>query len=502
MIIRGASWCDFVKHADGRVELVSLIGSTVSCAQRWSVDTKHSLLYFRAAADGAGRVLAAGQGEDEAGTVRTVIDGTIGPDLGGTPFPFSVLVHGDENGWTVFIQRTSTSYDEVWLGRDGNRLGQLTHSMPPTSQGFLYVDEDGTPITQDRGRGAIPGLALPSPAPGGDVWVGQSMTAATIALFDSDTGQITPLGTPGGQPPHIVESGGTYYVCSYVDGGAWLSTHRRPFAAVTPPPVEPPPVDPGEPDMSVQDVPNYADELEAIADANPVAFRNAHGDYDHQGQPGFLTEEQANEFIRIAAYELNKIDGGIGLNGKRATSTLSQDALCYRHADGKESVIDVINGAGGSNPSIGWSVVGHYRTAGDGQRWIQPQRVSGSTPTPGPTPTPTPTPPPAGRAFPAFLIPDDVFKVSYRKYIGTPSRPGVYARDRFVENPPSDEFPEGTFIGSTGTLMWYVPIFVRNVVAHIAAHGNNLPTPDEWWALGDKSAVDAIAFYRRTAPPE
>lgn len=117
-------------------------------------------------------------------------------------------------------------------------------------------------------------------------------------------------------------------------------------------------------------------------------------------------------------------------------------------------------------------------------------------------PTTPPVPPTVGRPFPAFLIPDDVFKVSYRKYIGTPSRPGVYARDRFMENGPDAEFPEGTFIGSTGALMWYVPIFVRNVVALISAKGNNLPTPDEWWALGDKSADDAIAFYRRTAPPE
>jgi hypothetical protein len=287
MIIRGASWCDLVKHVDGRVELVMLIGSTVDCAGRWSVDARHSLLYLSAAADRKGRVLAAGQGEDRAGTIRTAIEGTLGTELGGSAFPFSVLVRGESDGWTVFIQRTSRSYDEVRVAGDGRVLSTdprtfaaLDPERPEQSQGFLYIREDGQPVTQDQGRNAIFGLTLPSPAPGGSVWVGQSAAAATIALADLEAGTIHPLGTPGGQPPHIVESGGTYYVCSYVDGpAAWLSTHRRPFAAVTPPieppPVEPPPVNPPQ-EQPVRLEQKHSDVIEAFA----ARFHPPGGDED------------------------------------------------------------------------------------------------------------------------------------------------------------------------------------------------------------------------------
>lgn len=240
MIRAGSSWCDLVKHADGRVEFVSLTGTTVVCedantgARRWAVNAGRPLLYLRAAADVEGRVCAIGQGHDDGGAWLVFDDGRV-EYLGVTHGVFPVLISGRADGWSAFIQRKAASFDQVMIYAGGLRT-YADAAMPPTSQGFLYVDGAGTPITQDAGRHTIPGLALPSPATGG-VWVGQSASAATIALYDQ--GRITPLGTPGGQPPHIVESGGLYYVCSYVEGGAWLSTHRKPFAAVTPP-VEPP----------------------------------------------------------------------------------------------------------------------------------------------------------------------------------------------------------------------------------------------------------------------
>lgn len=247
MIIRGASWCDLVKHADGRVELVSLLGSTVSCMTRWAIDAGQSLLYLRAAADESGRVCALGQGQQD-GQAWATIEGGAPFSLGPTACPFPVLIFGDSLGWVVYIQRTTgdhdrdvpASVDVIRITAQGDHALIAATTVPPTSQGFLYVASTGQPITQDQGRGAIPGLALPSPAPSDTtVWAGQSTSTATIALFDSITGEITPLGTPGGQPPHIVESGGTYYVCSWVNGGAWLSTHQRPFPAPPPPdPIE------------------------------------------------------------------------------------------------------------------------------------------------------------------------------------------------------------------------------------------------------------------------
>jgi hypothetical protein len=238
MIVSGASWCDLVKYADGRVELVALHGTTVACAQRWAVDAGQAWLYLRAAADGGGRVLALGQRHTD-GQAWATIEGGAPFFLGPTHGVFPVLVTGRDEGWVCFVQHYPDAYMRIVLDADGWEVERTVTTMPATSQGFLYLSSDGRPVTQDAGRHAIAGLALPSPA--GDVWVGQSTTAATLALFDRTTSQITPLNTPGGQPPHVVESGGTYFVCSYVDGGAWLSTHQRPFGGSPPPPVEPPP---------------------------------------------------------------------------------------------------------------------------------------------------------------------------------------------------------------------------------------------------------------------
>jgi hypothetical protein len=248
MIRAVASWCDLVKHVDGRVDFVYLQGARVECEthaahgdivgviRRWSVEASQPLLYLRAAANTNGAVCAIGQGHQDGQAWATIAGGapfTLGPTHG----VFPVLIFGDSLGWVAFIQRTASTYDMVRIHSAGGHVRVLTGAMPPTSQGFLYVASTGQPITQDQGRGAIPGLALPSPAPSDPrVWVGQSMTAETLALFDSETGQITSIKTPGGQPPHIVESEGTYYVCSWVNGGAWLSTHRRPFGPSVPPP--------------------------------------------------------------------------------------------------------------------------------------------------------------------------------------------------------------------------------------------------------------------------
>lgn len=491
MIVHGASWCDLVKYPDGRVELVFVTGTTVACAQRWTVDVGQPLLYLRAAADGNGRVCAIGQGHHD-GQAWATIEGGAPFSLGLTAVPFPVLIFGDSLGWVAFNQIVEgnaahgipAAYDVIRIHSAGGHVKLFTREMAPTSQGFLYVASNGQPITQDQGRGAIPGLVLPSPASSDvTVWAGQSMAAATIALFDSETGQITSLGTPGGQPPHIVESGGTYFVCSYVDGGAWLSTHRRPFAAAQPP-VEPPPViPPKEPNVSVRDVPNLKYVIEQTRNDFPVAWRNCHR--------ADVSRAQAEEFARRAAWACSLEDARFGLNGKRGDpNTISQDCVCFKHDDGRESVIDFGAGAGGDNPTVQWSIVGHYMPPGPPyQLWIKAAPVGSSTP--GPTPNPGPTPQPS-RPFPAPRWPEDVFLHALTRYINE----GLYERDKPEEN------PGGSRTASRGALMWFVPIATELLIADIVAHGHTAPTPERWWALADRVAVKAIDFYRRTAPPE
>jgi hypothetical protein len=254
------------------------------------------------------------------------------------------------------------------------------------------------------------------------------------------------------------------------------------------PPPPPPPVDPPK-ETPVQLESKHSQLIEAFAARFPPPGGDEDALRDH------WTPKLIEQFVFSFPNE------GWCWKSTNPGGRPSSDVIA-RQVSGGMWGYDVIPGAGTS----GWSL--NSRPGPIDLRTQAPIRMNpvnhlGATTPPVTPPTQPPvTPSPAGSPFPAFLIPDDVFKVSYRKYVGTPSRPGIYARDRFRENGPDDEFPEGTFIGSTGSLMWYVPIFVRNVVAHIAAHGNNLPTPDEWWALGDKSANDAIAFYRRTAPPE
>lgn len=478
MIIRGASWCDLVKHADGRVELVSLIDTRVTCAQRWDVDAKHSLLYLRSAADGAGRVLAGGQGEDTAGTVRTVIEGAIGPDLGGTPFPFSVIVRGESDGWTVFIQRTGTSYDEVRVAGDGHVVSSEPRRMPATSQGFLYISNDGDPVFSDDGDDRIPGLWLPTPSEDGSVWVGQSHTAATIALFDATTNQITPLGTPGGQPPHIVESGGTYYVCSYVDGGAWLSTHRRPFTAATPPieppPVTPPPVNPPE-ERPLEFEQKHTALMEAVNARFPAPVKS---------EP--LMRDWTQLLMEQFAFSFPGEGWGCKSTSRGGTQSFDVGA---RQAGGRLWGYDLALNGGRADAELDTSP-GAMDLTGQAFISVTARNHLGSAPPVTPPTQPPVTPPPASRPFPSFRVPEDIFLHAYTTYIG-----GLYARDQIDE-------PGGWKVASRGATMWFVPIFYEQIIALISRKGNTLPTAEEWWRLADEGARAAIDFYRRTAPPE
>jgi hypothetical protein len=476
MIRQGASWCDLVKHADGRVEFVYLQGTTVVCenaqtgARRWAVNAGRALLYLRASADAAdGRVCAIGQGHDD-GQAWMTIDGEKPVSLGTTHGVFPVLASADENGFVLFVQHFPDEYARHEYWRNGAKI-TIPSKMPPTSQGFLFVDWFGTPVTQDAGRDVVPGLALPSPADA-FVMAGQSTTAATIALWDITTNQITPLGTPGGQPPHIVESGGTYYVCSYVDGGAWLSTHRRPFAAPGTVP-EPPPVDPPK--------------------ETPVQLESKHSQLIEEfagrfGLPGFSKEEGQAWVGKLASTFRARFPGeGWGTKRASASRPLSNESIA-RPANGRLWGYDLIIGAGAPGQRL--EPRAHAEDITD-QVFVEVEArdwLGNSVPTPNPG-----TPPPSGKPIPEAYMPWDVQVDVLTRFIA-----GIWPKDRVPEVTETGLTGSGTL--SRGALGFLIPIQFKTTIAWMNANGQRAPVGMEWWPLADQVVAAAVAEYRRSQP--
>lgn len=140
-------------------------------------------------------------------------------------------------------------------------------------------------------------------------------------------------------------------------------------------------------------VPNFQQQVTELANKYPREFREA-----HTGGPN------TELFIKIVAYELHKLEPRIGLNGKRGTDTLSQDAINYKGVgigydptnNQPVTVIDIIGGAGGPDPRPAWMVLNDpnepsHRGPG---KWIQPLPVPGYH-TSGPVVVPNPPPPPS-----------------------------------------------------------------------------------------------------------
>lgn len=96
---------------------------------------------------------------------------------------------------------------------------------------------------------------------------------------------------------------------------------------------------------------------EATRVAYPAAWRNAHA----AGEP------QGSEFVRRWALALREQGINACVNGKRGTDTLSQDVLVFPVTEGGNrdtsgryaqiAIIDVIAGAGGPSPTLGWGDV-------------------------------------------------------------------------------------------------------------------------------------------------
>jgi hypothetical protein len=137
--------------------------------------------------------------------------------------------------------------------------------------------------------------------------------------------------------------------------------------------------------------PNCLRVVEALARDYPHEFADCHR--PERGARAWM-------FIRRVAWVLHTtVDQRFGLNGKRGNpQDPSMDAVSFRNPSspaGGVEIVDVVGGAGGSNPSPAWidqtqATVDH----GTIGVFIQPEPVSGSAPTPAePPPATHPTVP-------------------------------------------------------------------------------------------------------------
>jgi len=86
--------------------------------------------------------------------------------------------------------------------------------------------------------------------------------------------------------------------------------------------------------------PNKPAVVSQTADDHPGEWRDAHR--------ADVSRERAEAFIRVLASRLHALDDRFGLNGKRGTTELSQDAVSFRNPAGPcgVEIIAVIASAG------------------------------------------------------------------------------------------------------------------------------------------------------------
>lgn len=120
---------------------------------------------------------------------------------------------------------------------------------------------------------------------------------------------------------------------------------------------------------------DYINKIEALKVANPEAWANAHTGND-----------KTEDFVRIVAYELNKVNPDIGLNGKRGDpDNISDDALSVKNPNGfdfdptdnnnKRDVIDFIESAGDVRKAkVTWGVVKAADGNPTGSAWVKPTK--------------------------------------------------------------------------------------------------------------------------------
>lgn len=136
-------------------------------------------------------------------------------------------------------------------------------------------------------------------------------------------------------------------------------------------------------------IPNGRHVVERLAAQYPQEWKRAHN--PSGGGP------ETEAFIRRLAWVLHStVDQRFGLNGKRGNpNDISDDAICFAgesllgdvdptRGNAPVTVLDVIGGAGGLNPTPQWGAVGPA-TPQPYAAWVQPQPVGDAQPAPGPS---------------------------------------------------------------------------------------------------------------------
>jgi hypothetical protein len=480
-MIRQGTWCDLARRQNDVAFVRTLPTGEVICETAEPTPLNiwrrtlpgGELLYLSAAADSTGRVGVIGKSHDD-GHARLIIDGEHLIDLGETAAIFGTLLIGHIDGFTAYVLRTATMYEEIRLTRNGDRLWTTPHAIPATSQGFVQV-RDGAPVPQDGPARIVHGLSLPSRA--GSVWTGQSRETESIALYDETTGQITTLQTDGGQPPHIVDAlDGSWVVCSWTDDGSWWARVRRPFGARPTPAPEP------EPDP------------EPEPEERPVQLESKHSQLieEFAGRFGLpaLTKEAGQEWVGRLASTFRARFPGEGWGTKRASASrpLSNESIA-RPANGRLWGYDLIIGAGAPGQRL--EPRAHAEDITD-QVFVEVEArdwLGNSVPTPNPG-----TPPPSsGKPIPEAYMPWDVQVDVLTRFIA-----GIWPKDRVPEVTETGLTGSGTL--SRGALGFLIPIQFKTTIAWMNANGQRAPVGMEWWPLADQVVAAAVAEYRRSQP--
>ena len=123
-----------------------------------------------------------------------------------------------------------------------------------------------------------------------------------------------------------------------------------------------------------------------LTTAYPDDWRNAHNGHEPTG----------STFVRRWALACRDANIDAGVNGKRGSEVLSQDVLTLGVQSGAAVdkggtvpslvIADVIGGAGGPSPSIGWNDVSAAAPGRYIDPWLEPSEQPG--PAPGPDPEP------------------------------------------------------------------------------------------------------------------
>lgn len=146
--------------------------------------------------------------------------------------------------------------------------------------------------------------------------------------------------------------------------------------------------------VSAQTIPDHRGAVEDIAKRYPEAWACAH-----------TGRACSDDYIKLLASYLHyEVDTRFNLNGKRGNpNDISDDAICFDGVSVKGdvdptrdnkpvTVLDVIGGAGGPNPTPQWGAVGPA-TPRPHAACVVPERIH-ANPSPGPPPpAPTPAPP-------------------------------------------------------------------------------------------------------------